>query len=137
MGPPLGGGGGNGVRLKLTFWVVWPAVTGTVSVPGLKPLAEAVRVWSPGASPARVYRPEPSVVALAPPLSLTVAPAMAAPDTLVTVPLTAPMVGDGVRLKLTFWVVPALIEAVFVKGVVNPLAEAVRVCMPGVSPVRM
>jgi hypothetical protein len=33
-----------GVRLKLTLWVVWPAVTVTVTVWEVKPLADAVRV---------------------------------------------------------------------------------------------
>ena len=50
-------------------------------------------------------------MAVAPPLSVTVAPAMAAPpEPLVTVPVTVPV---GVRLKLTFWVVwPAVTLAV-------------------------
>jgi hypothetical protein len=43
-----------GVRLKLTFWVVFPAVTEADCVWGLKPVAEAVNVWLPALSPDRV-----------------------------------------------------------------------------------
>ena len=64
---------------------------------------------------------------LLPPLSVTVALAIAAPpDALVTTPLMEPVVDDELRLKLTFCVVwPALTEAVWVPGL-NPAPEAVR-----------
>jgi len=75
------------------------------------------------------------VVALAPPLSVTVAPEMAAPPEAVTVPLTDP--GVGVRLKLKFWVVwPAATVADNVLGS-NPAAEAVSAWVPGASPDRV
>src|ERR1700736_3595415 len=77
--------------------------------------------------------PEPFVVAVAPPLSLTVALAMvAAVEALVTVPLSAPVV--GARMKLTFGVVwPPVTVAVSVWGA-NWLAEAVRVWLPRAGP---
>src|ERR1700730_7176518 len=95
-----------GARLKLTFWVVCPALTVAVTVCGLKPLADAVRLLLPAVSPDRGYTPDPLVVAVAPPLSVRVAPAITAPpDELATTPVTAPVVGVDVRAKLTFCVV--------------------------------
>ena len=44
-----GVGEGEGGRLKLTLGVVVPGVTETVWVTEVKPGAEAVRVWLPGA----------------------------------------------------------------------------------------
>src|ERR1700694_1010517 len=120
---------GVGVRLKLTLGVVWPVVTVTASVCPEKPLAEAVRVWLPGASPESRYAPGGVVLVLPPPLSVTVAPERTAPpDVFVTVPLTEP--GVVARLKLTFCVVwPVLTVAVRLFGL-NPGAEAVRVRLP-------
>jgi hypothetical protein len=128
----------EGVRLKLTFMVVFPEVTDAVCVWELKPGAVAVRVWLPGVSPDRVYAPEPSVVALAPPVSLTVAPDMAAPPAaLSTDPLIDPGAGGtAVRLKLTLVVLPAVTEAVFVPAL-KPLADAPTEWVPGVSPGRL
>src|ERR1700682_5913678 len=121
-----------GVRTKLMFGVVLPAVTEAVCVWTLKPVAAAVRVWLPGVSPDRVYAPAPSVVALAPPGSLTVAPEIGAPpEALVTDPVIEP--GVAVRLKLALVVVPAVTDAVCV-AVWNPVAEAPTVCVPGLSP---
>src|SRR5437879_4730593 len=88
-----------GRRLTLTFGVVWPAVTVAVTVWVVKLAAAAVRVRLPGGRLDKVYAPELLVVALTPPLSVRVAPEMAAPPMrFVTVPATAP--GMGVRLKL-------------------------------------
>src|ERR1700680_1426154 len=117
---------GVGVRLKLTLAVVWPVVTETASVWAEKPLAEAGRVWLPGAGPESRYAPDPFVVVLPPPLLVTVAPlSTAPPDAFVTAPLTEP--GVVARLKLTFWVVwPVLTLAVRVSGL-KPGADAVRV----------
>src|ERR1700682_1093863 len=72
---------------------------------------------------------------LPPPLSVTVAPEIAAPpEALFTVPATAPVV--GVRMKLTpEVVVPAVTVAVCVAEL-KPLAEAVRVWLPGGRPER-
>src|ERR1700737_4371214 len=122
-------------RMKLAV-VVWPTVTVAVSVCDVKPVAEVVRVWLPGASPERGEIPEALVVAVGPPLSLTVALAIAAPpEPLVIVPLGAPVV--GVRMKLTFGVVwPPVTVAVSVWGA-NWLAEAVRLWLPGAGEARL
>ena len=91
-----------GVRLKLTPVVVWPTVTDAVCVPELNPTAVVVRVWLPALRPLRVYPPELFVVVLAPPLSVTVAPATAPPpEALVTVPVTAPVLPDA-DLELSY-----------------------------------
>ena len=45
---------GARLRLKLTFWVVLPAVTGADCVTEMKPVAEAVNEWLPAVSPERV-----------------------------------------------------------------------------------
>jgi hypothetical protein len=102
---------GMDVSAKLMFGVVCPALTMAVRVCGLNPLAVAVRVWLPGASPETVYTPDPLVVAVPLTLSVTVAPEIAAPpEAFVTLPLTDP--GVGVSAKFTFAVVwPALTVA--------------------------
>src|ERR1700682_44540 len=102
-----------------------------------KPGAEAGRVWLPGVNPARLYALALSVPVLAPPLSLTVAPAtVPPPDEFETVPVTAPVVGVSVRLKLTVWVPPAVTEAVRAWEL-KPLAVVVRVWLPAASPARL
>src|ERR1700737_5563155 len=124
-----------GARVKLMFWVVCPALTLAVSVCGLKAVAEAVSVWLPALRPERVYTPEALVVVVAPPLSVTVAPAMTAPpDALVTRPVTAPVVGGGERPKLTFAGVRAAGTMASRARGLKPAAVAVRVWLPGVNP---
>src|SRR6202022_1777042 len=127
---------GVGVRLKLTLGVVCPVVTVSASVCAENPLADAVNVWLPGASPDNRYAPDPLVVVLPPPVSVTEAPERTAPpDAFVTVPLTEP--GVVARLKLMFWVVwPVVIVAVRVCGS-KPAANRVRVRVPGASPARV
>ncbi len=125
----------DGVRVKLSFCEGVPAATEAVRVCWLKPGLEAVRTWFPGASPARAYAPEESVLALVPPLSLTVAPEMALPFTeLVTVPDTEPEA--GVKVKLTLVVAPEATETVCVADA-KPAAEAVTEWLPGGSPLRL
>jgi hypothetical protein len=66
------------------------------------------------------------VVALAPPLSVTVAPEIGAPpEALETVPVTDP--AAGARLKLMFWVVCPALTVALVEAELKAVAEAVRV----------
>src|ERR1700682_5048791 len=88
-------------RKKWVFGVVCPAVITTFRLVETKPGAEAVRVWLPAVNPARLYALALSVPVLAPPLSVTVAPAtVPPPDEFETGPVTAPGVGVSVRVKL-------------------------------------
>src|ERR1700682_1277695 len=102
-----------------------------------KPGAETVRVWLPAGNPDRPTGLGRSVPVLRPPLSLAVAPAtVPPPDEFETVPVTAPVVGVSVRLKLTFWVPPAVTEAVR-SWELKPPAVVVRVWLPAASPARL
>ena len=68
------------------------------------------------------------MVVLAPPLSLTVAPATAiAPGAPVTVPVSAPVVGEGTSAKLVLGVVCPAVTVAAVVWEPKPALDAVRV----------